>query len=95
MRAWEALGDCAGDYPEFDTFESSAFLVHDTRYNRGVELLPLVLKLAKSMDHSFGADNWRAFVASDSPGVKRFAAKHLSNTLAGDAMFSEGTVGNA
>ena len=68
MRAWDALGGCSEYKEQFKNMHHKAV--------SEVNVQEMILDTALAADRAFGKKQWRAYIASDAPGIRHYA-KHI------------------
>ncbi|CAJ1947281.1 unnamed protein product [Cylindrotheca closterium] len=82
--AWNALGNCE-DFPH--DMENTPLAVNE------IDLKGILLDTAHAADRMFGMANWRLYVASDAPGIRRYV-QYLLHTRTPKIVWNEGRVGH-
>ena len=87
MRAWDALGDCSEYREQFKNLHNEAI--------SEINLQKMILDTALAADRAFGKKQWRAYIASDAPGIRLYAKHLLESRLAeGNIQWVSGTIGH-
>lgn len=86
MNAWDALGDCSEYKEQFTNMHHKAV--------SEINVQEMLTDAALAADRAFGVKQWRAYIASDAPGIRQYAKQVLESRATGRILWVEGAIGH-